>query len=229
MNLGNGEYLMISNCMNMPYKASKIINFLESIDSEIIVIDSIICFDTPVNSINYQLVWNGVKVKEMKKFKYDYLDQYPLSSLDIKFINGLIGRIQINFLDIESYEISFLTNYSEIFEECNNEELVASYTNYIEKLGYKMFEYLNPIYGVIGIEVICEGLKDLKKNKENLPCEKVYFSNEILNMQKLDETNKLFFLKKLIYGSYFRHSEVSNYSYKCSNLEKNEIYKIIKI
>ena len=143
MNLGNGEYLVISNCIRMPYKQLGLLELLKNIESEIKIIDNLSWFDTSINSINYELVWNGLKNYKIDKFNYEDLIKFPLSSLDIKFNNGLIGRIQIEFLDKESYELSFITNYTEIFEESIMREQVEIYANYIEELGKLAKENIN--------------------------------------------------------------------------------------
>ncbi len=228
MNLGNGEYLVISNCIRMPYEQLGLLELLKNIESEIKIIDNLSWFDTSINSINYELVWNGLKNYKIDKFNYEDLIKFPLSSLDIKFNNGLIGRIQIEFLDKESYELSFITNYTEIFEESIMREQVEIYANYIEELAYKMFNFLKPIYGFIGVEVSCEGLIELQKDKYKLPFEKVYFSYKLFKSNKLSYLYKKIFVKNLIEGVFLRHSDISNYRFECSDFQKKEIYSILK-
>ncbi len=223
MDLGLGEYLIISNCIEMSFDTFGIREFLKAIESEIEKVDSIVFFNSESNQINYDLVWEGLETFSKNTFDYNDVSQYPLSSIDIKFKNGIVGRLIVTFLDEISYEISFVTNYTEAFEECDNTELKVKRAERVEQLAFQMFNSLKPVYGSIGVETSSEGLVELKLNNSLFPIEKVYYSYKICNSNNQLNYNDFKFNKNLTNGIYLRNSNVDDYLYKESSDLKEKI------
>lgn len=218
MDLGSGEYLIISNCIKMPYSALKLTEFLKSIESEIETIERIVYFESEAGCINYDIVWEGLETFSKDLFDYKDISRFPLSSVDVKFIDGMVGRIQIMFLDEFSYEVSFITNYTEAFEECRVNELKITNAEKIEQLALKMFRFLKPVYGFIGVEISSEGLAELKLDKTLLPLEKVFVSDEVSDSNIQANVDEFKYCKTLENGIYLRNSEVDDYLFE-SNLD----------
>jgi hypothetical protein len=214
MDLGCGEYLIISNCIEMPFDNQKLIELLKSIESDIENMNSIVFFNYEPDKINYELVWEGLETFSKNMFDYNDLSKYPLSSIDIKFKNGMVGRLMVGFLDDISYEISFITNYSEAFEEFDNSQLRSRNAEKIEQLAFKMFNSLKPVYGCIGVEIDIYGLRELKFDKSLFPIERVYYSNGICDSNKLFSFGDFQFSKNLTHGIYLRNLVVDEYIYK---------------
>jgi hypothetical protein len=223
MNLGFGEYLFVSNCINMPYEASKIIGLLRSLELEIKNTSRIIYFNTKLNCINYDRVMEGIGTFNKDLLDYDDLSCYPLSSIDVTFIDGIFGRISIMFLDEFSYKISFTTNFAEKFEECNNKKLKKNNAKKVEHLAFRMFTYLEPVYSVIGVEMSCEGIVALKSDKTLLPVDKVYLSYDICDSNIKKIAAELKFTIDLKSGIYLRNSDVDDYAYQPNYDIRNRI------
>lgn len=223
MDLGSGEYLIISNCIKMPYSTLKLTEFLKSIEIEIEIIERIVYFDSEADCINYNIVWEGLETLSKDSFDYNDVSRFPLSSLDVKFIDGMVGRIQITFLDEFSYEVSFITNYTEEFEECHVKELKITNAEKVEQLALKMFKYLKPVYGYIGVEISSEGLAELKSDKTLLPLEKVFVSDEVSDSDIQAKVDEFKYCKTLENGIYLRNSEVDDYLFELNIDARNMI------
>ncbi len=198
----------------MPFDNPKLIELLKSIESDIEYMDSIVFFNYEPNKINYELVWEGLEIFSKNMFDYNDLSKYPLSSIDIKLKNGMVGRLMVGFLDDISYEISFITNYSEAFEECYNSQLRSKNAGKIELLAFQMFDSLKSVYECIGVEIDIYGLRELKFDKSLFPIERVYYSNGICDSNKLFSFGDFQFSKNLKHGIYLRNLVVDEYIYK---------------
>ncbi|MCA1321966.1 hypothetical protein LC085_18895 [Bacillus tianshenii] len=222
MQIGNGEYLIISTCIKGPYQSSNIIRLIQEIKAMDATIGCLNVLNVNPKMVNYNLVWEGIEGFSTP-FSNDLLNQFVLSSLEISFNNDIPARLQVMFLDELSYEVSLIFNYSQLFEEKNNIQERREYLEFIEKIAIVCFDILHPLYGTYGVERSVEGLRYLIDNAPGLPCDKVFYNKILINksVTLLGLINNANYSIENGVGVYFRNTELDNFQ-----LVENEEHKV---
>lgn len=232
MNLGSGEYLMISTSLRSPYKVDGIITFLTEITMNYSVkYKEMTLLKIAPDLVNYEVVWEGVEDTTVD-FSFDLLNDYVFSSLDLLFENLIPARINVMFLDEKSYEVSISFNFTELLEEEKDEKLKKERCDFIEKIALILFRCLGPIYGVLGVERSVSSLNDISEGLFTLPSDKVFFNNSrILNKERLYEiingSNYIQEIENL--GVYFRMSDVDDFYFVESEELRIKLANLIKL
>jgi hypothetical protein len=214
MDLGCGEYLNISVCFQGPYKHKKVIALLEALKKNKVKIYEAYLVDLDPEQVNYEILMEGNYCeKTIKEMDWEILNSCFISYIYVEFPFAKC-RIGVDFLDRESYYIDLLFNYQDLVEEG---ELVFSL---IENEALAIFELLDPLYGELGIESSIEGVETLRQNEGFIKMDKVYFSNEILNLNSdlfriLQSVNHQSILAD---GIYFRDSDVDQFDKSAENI-----------
>ncbi|MFS0837397.1 hypothetical protein [Paenibacillus sp. 1P03SA] len=213
MDLGSGEYVIISSCLKSPYDLEKIKKLITNLMSFSVDFDETCYLKTSPSTVSFNEVWEGVE-DFTAGFSYDLVSVNVLSSVDMIFLKEIPARLNIMFLDEESYEVSLSLNYSELIEEeidCSQKKRKC---DFLERLALTLFESLNPIYGMLGIESSVVGLKDISTGGVTLPLDKVFFNNSCINdkTKLLEIISSAHFFKECDpIGIYFRYSEVDDF------------------
>jgi hypothetical protein len=90
----------------------------------------------------------------------------------------------------------------------------------IENKALEICELLDPLYGLLGIERYFDGIETLKRHEGFIDMDKLYFSNEILNLNPdlfriLQGVNHQSILTD---GIYFRDSDVDQFDKRAENI-----------
>lgn len=129
---------------------------------------------------SYNEVWEGVE-DFTTSFSCDLLSANVLSSVYMIFEDEIPARLNIMFLDEDSYEVSLSFNYTELIEEENDSLQRKRKCDFIEHLALTLFESLSPIYGVVGIESNVVGFKDISNGVFTLSIDTVFFNTTCIN------------------------------------------------
>lgn len=210
MDLGLGEYLVISNCMKIPYNKNSIADLVNFFSKQAFIFDIELFSIKKEENIFYNKVLDGIEIIQKTEFVYEDLLKYPLESLYIKLKNGLLFRIYVSFIDETTYEVALITNYTQNIEEISNMQKKKEISKYIEKIAETAFFYLSPIYANIGIEYNVKTIEELRLT-ENILSDRVYISRKILDtdINFLKKKSKYFYETKE--GIYLRNSQIHEY------------------
>jgi hypothetical protein len=215
MSLGSGEYLIVSSCLRVPYNKNNLKSLISRLDTFDAKFGSATFLKVSPEKINFNLVWKGINELSMDSFSLNDLEGHFLSSLDIRFMEYIDGRLQVGFLDDNSYEISLIFNYTKLFEEEDDSEKILNTSKFVEEVGLVFFEEITPLYGSIGIERSVCGIKDIKKGECLFPTDKAYYSyylyNKGLHLFESIIKSSSFFCEINNAGLYFRKTEVHDF------------------
>ncbi|MFD0677388.1 MULTISPECIES: hypothetical protein [unclassified Paenibacillus] len=219
MDLGYGEYLIISACLNSKYDYKKIEALILGLSKKGMECIDVCYLGVNPKTVTYEDIWNGVENHISNDFSVDDLVSGVLSFLECKFTNGLNCRINVSFLDELSYEVSLSFNYSDVTTSNN--------LSFIEHVGLISFEALKPAFGVIGIERSVCGVKALIEDVCELPTDRAFYSGYLYESAK-NEFNRIFkqadFIKEIPNtGIYFRKNAVSEFSLRETTEEISSI------
>jgi|GEM_PF-1811995 len=229
MQLGNGEYLIISSCIKAPYDSSKINGLIEEIKAMHAIFGVVNLLNIHPKKVNYHLVWEGID-DFSTSFSLDLLNQCVLSTLELRFNNGIPARLQVMFLDELSYEVSLIFNYTQLIDEENDNHVRTMRLEFIEKMALVCFEKLNPLYGTYGVERGVEAIGSLIKNASGLPCDKVFYNKTLINksitLSELISGAK--FSKKCNEGVYFRNSDLDDFQLVENEEQRMKLNELLK-
>lgn len=229
MQLGNGEYLIISSCIKGPYDSSKINGLIEEIKAMDATLGVVNLLNIHPKKVNYHLVWEGID-DFSTSFSMDLLNQCVLSTLELRFNNGIPARLQVMFLDELSYEVSLIFNYTQLIDEENDNHVRTMRLEFIEKIALVCFEKLNPLYGTYGVERGVEAIGSLIKNAPGLPCDKVFYNKSLINksitLSEMISVAK--FSKKCSEGVYFRNSDLDDFQLVENDEQRMKLNELLK-
>jgi len=212
MQIGNGEYLIISSCIKSPYDSSKINELIQEIKAMDATFGHVNLLNINPKKVNYNLVWEGID-DISTSFSKDLLNQFVLSTLELRFNNDIPARLQVMFLDDLSYEVSLIFNYSQLIEEEHDIHVRTKRLEFIEKIALVCFEKLLPLYGTYGVERGVDGIVCLIENALGLPCDKVFYNKKLINksIHLLELINGANYSKENSVGVYFRNSDLDDF------------------
>jgi hypothetical protein len=239
MNLGEGEYIIVSTCLKGPYNYKNIESFINSLNAlGAICVDADFIKINP-NKANYDILWNSeLETFTLDKFNLNELESNLLSSVNIILKDKIKTRLQINFLDELSYEVCLLFNYTELVEELNSEERIIENLRVVEELGLILFRDVNPIYGFIAIENNVNGLVSIINGYEYMPLDKAFYNNYLISTKYVFESitkHAVFSTVIEDCGVYFRKTQIDDFKFteeknmdKLLCILKGSIKEIIK-
>lgn len=229
MQLGNGEYLIISSCIKSPYDSSKINGLIQEIKAMDATFGVVNLLNINPKKVDYNLVWEGID-DFSTSFSMDFLNQYVLSTLELRFNNGIPARLQVMFLDELSYEVSLIFNYTQLIDEENDNHVRTMRLEFIEKVALFCFEKLNPLYGTYGVERGVEAIESLIENAPGLPCDKVFYNKKLINksITLLELINGSKFSKEYSEGVYFRNSDLDDFQLVENDEQRMKLNELLK-
>ncbi|MEZ2658779.1 hypothetical protein ACBP89_11915, partial [Aneurinibacillus aneurinilyticus] len=179
----------------------------------------------------YNLVWEGIE-DFSTSFSMDLLNQFVLSTLELRFNSGTPARLQVMFLDELSYEVSLIFNYTQLIDEEHDIRIRTTRLEFIERVALVCFEKLLPLYGTYGVERSVEGIESLIENAPGLPCDKVFYNKKLINKSStvLELINGAKYSKENGVGVYFRNSGLDDFQLVESDelrMELNELLKLL--
>jgi hypothetical protein len=229
MQIGQGEYLIISSCIKSPYDSSKINWLIQEIESINATFGNMNLLKINPKKVNYNLVWEGVE-DFTTSFSLDLLDQFVLSTLELRFNNGIPARLQVMFLDELSYDVSLIFNYTQLIDEETDIHSRTKRLEFIEKIVLVCFEQLLPLYGTYGVERSVEGIESLIENAQGLPYDKVFYNKQLINksitlLELIDNAN---YSKENSVGVYFRNSNLDDFQLVESDELRMKLNELLK-
>lgn len=225
MLIGNGEYLIISSCLKNPYDCNKIVGLIEEFRRIGATFGQANLLKINPEKVDYNIVWEGIE-DFSAHLSIGLLHQYVLSTLELKFNNGIPARLQVMFVDELSYEVSLIFNYTQLIDEERETNLRTTRLGFIESIALVVFEILVPLYGTFGVERSIEGIESIIQNNLGLPSDKVFYNKKIIS--KFNDFKNL--VKNVKYsqennaGVYFRNSCLDDFQ-----LVENEEIQITKL
>lgn len=229
MQIGHGEYLIISSCIKSPYDSSKINGLIQEIKDVGAAFGHVNLLNISPEKVDYNLVWEGIE-DFSSSFSMDLLNQFVLSTLELSFNNGIPARLQIMFLDELSYEVSLIFNYSKLIDEEHDIQVRTKHLEFIENFALNCFEKLLPLYGTYGVERGVEGIESLIENAPGLPCDKVFYNNKFINQSilLLELINGAIHSKENSVGVYFRNSDMDDFQFVESDELRMQLNEMLK-
>ncbi|MBA4495504.1 hypothetical protein ACFO25_19520 [Paenactinomyces guangxiensis] len=232
MNLRAGEYLIVSSCIKVPYTVKNLISLISKLQLFDVQFGGANFLNIAPEEANFEMLWNGVDEVALDTFTIEDLECYFLSSLEIRFNDDIHARLDINFLDEYSYEVSIIFNYTELIAEESSFEKTLERSKFVEDVGIVLFEEMDPLYGCIGVERSVCGIKAIRNRECNFPSDRAYYSpqlyNKDLRLFKDIVSRSSFFHELGNGGCYFRKTELNNYNLLESNDENDLFYKLIQ-
>ena len=230
MDLGSGEYLIISTCLKSPYNYKNIYSFLSELGRDKIKFKEACFLEILPHEANYDLIWNGeVNELNMEVFSKDKLENHFLSSVGIVFYENILARLQVSFLDETSYEVSLVFNYTQLISEELLKENRINNATLVENVALIMFEKLTPVYGMIGVEKSVGSINSILSDEESLPVDKAFYSQPFINLELgiyeelICNSNFIKVLEGI--GVYFRKEQIDDFNtFKLDNNKYKEIH-----
>lgn len=174
MSIGDGEFIVISTCNRAPYQHERIRQTL----SELISLGVIFREGTLLNicpkAVSFSSVWKGVEEIPLKILELSRIDSHCLSNLEFIWMD-VPFRLNLQFLDEESYEVSVVCSYETITAQSTDNGFKS-----VEQLALKMFENLQPVFGCIGVERSVDGLDCVRQGDCFLPVDKSFYNAALL-------------------------------------------------
>ena len=164
----------------LPYDSQRITQFLRHLTSADAILGSSTYIDVCPEEVNFGLVWEGVPEVSFTQFDYDYLEEYVLCDVDVRF-DSVDARLQVHFVDELSYQVNLHFNCDIVIHT----ETKDYWSDKIEKIAMVFFKELNPIYGCVGIERTACGIRALE-SKQCLPYADKIFLHDRLFLDKSD-------------------------------------------
>lgn len=216
MNLDYGEYLMVSACLNTPYDYRKVEAFLESLDMMKVEHLEADFIEIKPDKAGYDLIFNeSFKTATFRKFEVSVLSEYLVSSLNFMLNDKINMRLKVIFLDELSYEICLIFNHDELAGESISEESAEDNLKFVEELALKLFEIINPLYGIVAVENSVTGLLLSVQDDYYLPVDKVFYNHSLVTDEDdvwAENIHSSIFVKKLWNGIYLRKTKIGDFS-----------------
>ena len=213
--LGHGEYLIISSCLKQPYNYLSLVSLFKQIVKYEADFLHMNLLDVKPEQANYNLIWEGVGEFTKGNFDYDELSKYVLSSVDILFKGKIPSRLQVQFCDELSYEVSLIFNYTDLIEEAVPNKANEN-CEFVEKLGLDLFYSLHPLYGLIAVEQSICGIKSIQEGECFFPSNRVFYSNMFIKQEPelFEGIYKNYSFTKILEGKgvYLRKTEISDFT-----------------
>lgn len=216
MFLGVGEYIIISSCVKGHYNNKGLIFYISCLSKYGADIKEANLLKVLPAKVRYDLIWNDeVDSLTVSSLSEEDLKNYTMSSCDIMFNGRIPARLQVNFLDDMSYEVSLLFNYSALIDEEVSPDKTKTNAELVETLGIDLFREIKPIYGMISVERSVCGMNEISSDECLLPSDKAFYSQVIVDCAKdviepiLQKSKYVKIIENV--GIFFRKTEVDDF------------------
>ncbi len=209
MSIGDGEYIVISTCNQLPYHHDRVKETLSELKQLGVSFGEGAFLELSPKEASFSVVWNGVGAKQFKTLDWSRIDELFLS--DVEFVwRDIPFRLAVQFLDESSYEVLIVCSYETVSAQPSNNGF-----RLVEHLALSTFGNLHPVFGCIGVERHADGLECVRRGECSLPVDKAFYSADVLQRAPEVETSlrKHSSFRSNIdgVGCYFRLTDIAEY------------------
>lgn len=209
MSIGDGEFIVISTCNRAPYQKDRVRQTLTELTSLGAIFKEGALLDISPKVVSFSAVWEGVEEIRFKTLDLSQIDSYCLSYVEFIWMD-VPFRLNMQFLDEESYEVSVACSYEIISVQSKDNGF-----KYVEQLALKIFENLRSVFGCIGVERGVDGLDCVRQGDCFLPVDKSFYNAALLQFAPEVQTalrkHARFQTNIDDVGCYFRLTDLANY------------------
>lgn len=174
MSIGDGEFIVISTCNRAPYQQDRFRQTLTELTSLGVIFREGALLDISPKAVSFSAVWEGVEEIPFKTLDLSQIDSHCLAHVEFIWMD-VPFRLNMQFLDEESYEVSVVCSYETI-----SAQSIDNGFKRVEQLALKIFENLRPVFGCIGVERSVDGLDCVRQGDCFLPVDKSFYNAALL-------------------------------------------------